>query len=132
MKSFQAGVVPACPENEHHLLVIGGDGGRVQTREKDPETGSRWKEDKMLTITSYFQRHRDHMDYPKYRAKGWPIGSGITASGVKCFGKRVKGTEQFWNVQGAEAILALPSLWLSVDERSTYYWLGQTAKARAA
>lgn len=279
LESFQAGVVPDCPENEHQLLVIGGDGGRVQTREKNAETGSRWKEDKVLTITSclkgdgadrppqkllttclatmedartfgelarleaekrgirkavevigihdggnwidplweehfgrhqrildyyhaaehlhevaraahptdssnaaalaeqlvtllwegkidpllsslrelsaqageplqtdgpdhprrvlasnvgYFQKHRDHTDYPTYRSKGWPIGSGITESGVKLFGKRVKGTEQFWTVQGAQAILALRSTWLSEDERSTYYWLGRPSKARAA
>jgi hypothetical protein len=48
------------------------------------------------------------------------FGSGITESGVKLFGNRVKGTEQFWNVEGAEAILALRSMWLSQDERSTY------------
>lgn len=279
LESFHAGCLPGCAENEHQLLVIGVDGGRVQTREKSPETGSRWKEDKVLTITSclkgdgvdqppqkllttclatmgdaktfgplarleaekrgirkavevigihdggnwidplweehfgchrrildyyhaaehlhevaraacpvdcssvgalaeqlvtllwegkidplldrlrelsatagepletdgpahprrvlsinvdYFRRHRDHVDYPTYRSKGWPIGSGITESGVKLFGKRVKGTEQFWNVGGAEAILALRSMWLSEDERSTYYWLGQPSKARAA
>ena len=55
----------------------------------------------------YFQNHRGQVDYPAYRARGWPIGSGITQSGVKLFGKRVKGTEQFWNVRAAEAIMAL-------------------------
>ena len=35
------------------LLVIGVDGGRVQTQARDPETGSRWREDKVATITSY-------------------------------------------------------------------------------
>lgn len=29
------------------------DGGRWQSREKDPETASRWREDKVLTVTSY-------------------------------------------------------------------------------
>jgi hypothetical protein len=275
---FKKGVAPACKLNEHELLVIGMDGGRVQTREKSLETGSRWKEDKVLTITScrkgdgrerppekllstcvatmgdarafgplarmeterrgirnavevigihdggnwidplwqeqfgrhqrildyyhaaehlhesaraacpdgkeaavlaeklttllwegriddllkglaelsaqagepveadppnhprkvlaqnvgYFRKHRDQVDYPTYRARGWPIGSGITESGVKLFGKRVKGSEQFWNVQGAEAILALRGKWLSEDERSTYYWLGHGFKAEAA
>jgi hypothetical protein len=279
LKAFKKGDLPAALPNEHELLVIGMDGGRVQTREKNPETGSRWKEDKVLTITSclkgdgrekppekllttcvatmqdarafgqlaameavrrglrnavtvigihdggnwidplweehfacherildyyhaaehlhavakaahptdaktagvlagdlvtllwdgrieplleklgelstqagepleadgpghprrvlrtnvgYFQAHQDHADYPRYRAQGWPIGSGITESGVKLFGKRVKGTEQFWNVRGAEAILALRSTWLSEDERSTYYWLGRPSKAKAA
>jgi hypothetical protein len=44
---------------------------------------------------TYFQRHQLQMDYPQYRANGWPIGSGVTESGVKLFNKRVKGTEQF-------------------------------------
>jgi len=43
---------------------------------------------------------------------------------VKLFGKRVKGTEQFWSVEGAEAILALRSKWLSEDEESKHDWLG--------
>jgi len=29
------------------------DGGRVQEREKDPESQSRWHEDKVLTLSSY-------------------------------------------------------------------------------
>jgi len=86
----------------------------------------------LRTNIGYFERHRDHTDYPTYRAKGWPIGSGITESGVKLFGKRVKGTEQFWSVSGAEAILALRSMWLSENEQATYYWLGHPPKARAA
>ena len=43
---------------------------------------------------------------------------------MKLFGKRVKGTEQFWSVEGAEAILALRSKWLSEDEESKHDWLG--------
>ncbi len=57
------------------------------------------------------------MNYPRYRAKGWPIGSGVTESGVKLFNKRVKGTEQFWSRGGGEAILALRALRLSQDGR---------------
>jgi hypothetical protein len=268
--------LPPSKENQHQLLVIGMDGGRVQSREKDEKTGSRWKEDKVLTITSclagdgkekppqkllttymatmqdahqfarlarleaekrgirkavevvligdggnwidpiceehfgcharlldyyhaaehlhevaraahpadekaavklaeglvkllwngkrdkllmrlgelskaagtplesdpqghprkvlatnaaYFEKHRDHIDYPAYRARGWPVGSGITESGVKLFGKRVKGTEQFWNTQGAQSILALRSRWLSEDEDSKHYWLGWPSQA---
>jgi len=71
----------------------------------------------------YFQRHRRHMDYPAYRRRGWPIGSGMTESGVKQFNKRVKGTEQFWSDEGVEPILALRALWLSNDDRWRHYWL---------
>lgn len=81
---------------------------------------------------AYFHRHRDHMRYPEYRAKGWPIATGVTESAVKLFNKRVKGTEQFWSEQGVEPILALRALWLSQDQRWNHYWLGPTARARAA
>lgn len=269
LAAMEQGQLPACKRNQTALLVIGMDGGRVQTREKDPDSGSRWREDKVLTVSScllgtqgqppqklvttrvatmgdvrefgrlcrleaerrgirqaeqvvvigdgggwidsiageqfprqlriidffhaserlyecaravlggvsprakaqgeylskllrrgkleevlrqiqqwsqsvgppqpadppdaprrvlagnvgYFQRHGDQMDYPRYRRKGYPIGSGITESGVKQFNKRVKGTEQFWNKRDVEPILALRGLWISEDQRWQDYWL---------
>jgi hypothetical protein len=80
----------------------------------------------------YFQTHRQHMDYPTYRRKGWPIGSGVTESGVKQFNKRVKGTEQFWGLAGVEAILSLRALWLSQDGRWPHYWADRPAYPKAA
>jgi hypothetical protein len=280
VRAFEQGRRPAGPANEPALLVIGMDGGRVQMRAKNPETGSRWREDKVVTITSYlpgagtdehppqplvttyaatmagtqafgqlvqveaerrglrraetvlvlgdggswidpltrrerlcdrrvvdfyhaaehlyeaaraalgrdspaaaalgaqlktqlragrfdgvlatlrdhaarlgppeegdgpqhprrvlannvgyFEKHRTHMDYPTYRRKGWPIGSGVTEAGVKQFNKRVKGTEQFWSPPGVEAILALRSLWLSQDDRWSRYWSDRPAYLPAA
>jgi hypothetical protein len=81
---------------------------------------------------NYFRTHRVHMDYPSYRKKGWPIGSGVTESAVKQFNKRVKGSEQFWNLPGVESILSLRALWLSQDERWKRYWETRPAYAKAA
>ncbi|MFP4054992.1 MAG: hypothetical protein ACLFV7_14120 [Phycisphaerae bacterium] len=80
----------------------------------------------------YFQRHAKHMNYPAYRKRGWPIGTGMTEAGVKQFNKRVKGTEQFWNDQGVEPILALRSLRLSDDGRWDHYWLCRSTLRQAA
>lgn len=80
----------------------------------------------------YFQTHRCHMDYPTYRAQGWPIGSGVTESAVKLFNKRVKGTEQFWSLPGVESILSLRALWLSQDGRWERYWNTRPAYSMAA
>ena len=80
----------------------------------------------------YFQTHRRHMDYPTYRKKGWPIGSGVTESAVKLFNKRVKGTEQFWSLPGVESILALRALWLAQDGRWARYWSTRRAYRAAA
>jgi len=277
--AYQRGQRPSCPPNAVALLVIGMDGGRYQSREKDAETGSRWREEKVLTISSYlpgdgkkeaeggrapqklvtthvataqsvkafgplarveaerrglrqaeqvialgdggnwidpllaaffhvlariidwfhanehlwdcakaaygagtaeaaqwaqrleallwdgkvqrvieelsaqsqqlgpptdadppgsprrvlannvayFTTHQGHMNYPEYRRRGWPIGSGETEAAVKQFNKRVKGTEQFWSTDGVEAILALRGLWLSQDDRWTNYWENRPA-----
>jgi hypothetical protein len=70
----------------------------------------------------YFVRNQGHMNYPQYRKKGFPIGSGNTESGVKLFNKRVKGTEQFWGEGGIEAILCLRAQWISQDQRWSRYW----------
>jgi hypothetical protein len=75
----------------------------------------------------YFTKHRDHMRYPEYRAKGWPIGSGVTEAAVKQFNKRVKGTEQFWLKERVEPILMLRALWISQDERWRKHWANRPA-----
>jgi hypothetical protein len=71
----------------------------------------------------YFTKHKQHMQYPEYRRRGWPIGSGTVESGIKQLNKRMKGTDQFWNTEGAESILALRGQWLSQDGRWEHYWL---------
>ena len=81
--------------------------------------------------TGYFQSHRRQMDYARYRREGWPIGSGVTESGVKLYNKRVKGTEQFWNQSGAEAILQLRSEWLN-DPTDLHHRLWPPPKKQAA
>lgn len=60
----------------------------------------------------YFTSREQQMDYPMYRSKGWPIGSGQVEAGVKQFNKRIKGTEQFWHAASLEPILGLRGMWL--------------------
>lgn len=80
----------------------------------------------------YFTTHRTQMNYPEYRRRGWPIGSGVTEAGVKLMNKRVKGTEQFWRMKKVETILALRCLWLSEDQRWQHYWWGTRDQPKAA
>jgi hypothetical protein len=75
---------------------------------------------------NYFTENQEGMDYPSFRHRGWPLGSGIAESGVKQFGIRMKGTEKFWNWVGyglgADEMLALCALYLSEDGRWNEYW----------
>lgn len=51
--AYNCGQRIASAANAPALLVIGVDGGRVQTQDLDPTTKSRWREDKVATITTY-------------------------------------------------------------------------------
>lgn len=86
----------------------------------EPDDGEHHPRRVLKENAGYFQRNKDHMDYPAYRAKGWPIGSGNTEAGVKQFNKRVKGTDQFWG-EGIEPVLALRGMWKSQDDRWSSY-----------
>ena len=116
-------------DNEGKRLVPAKVALPGAVREQDPEGHPRRV---MWENLAYVRRHQGQMDYPRYRAKGWPIGSGVTESGVKLFNKRVKGTEQFWNEEGAETILALRALLLSQDDRWDHYWLCGRLRRQAA
>jgi hypothetical protein len=73
---------------------------------------------------SYFPNNREAMDYPAFRAKGWPLASGVVEGAVNQFGLRMKGSCKFWNLSdtGAEEMLALCALYFSEDGRWDRYW----------
>ena len=67
---------------------------------------------------NYVDRNQHRMDYPHYRQLGLPVGSALVESLIKQINHRVKGTEQFWNNGGLEAILQVRAAYLSHDDRA--------------
>ena len=65
----------------------------------------------------YLRNNADRMKYPEYRQAGLPVTSSWVESLIKEINYRVKGTEKFWNEQGAESILAVRAAALCDDER---------------
>jgi hypothetical protein len=56
----------------------------------------------------YFEENRHRMNYPEYRAKNLPIGSGVVESACKhVVASRMKHAGMRWDEPGAENILAL-------------------------
>jgi hypothetical protein len=56
---------------------------------------------------SYFQSHRERMDYGTARQKGEPLGSGAMESTCRQYQCRFKRTGQFWSQTGDEALMCL-------------------------
>jgi hypothetical protein len=112
----------------YEQMLRDGWGGRVDavieamqsqlTRMKsDPSISSKDREVVELAI-GYVVRNRERMDYPRYRQMGLPVTSSLVESTIKQINKRVKGTEQFWNKGGLEAVLQVRAAYLSEDGRA--------------
>ena len=56
---------------------------------------------------SYFQNHRDHLNYADVAARNAPIGSGSMESACSQFQDRLKRRGQFWSPHGLEHMLAI-------------------------
>ena len=56
---------------------------------------------------SYFQSHRERMDYGTAKQKGEPLGSGAMESTCRQYQCRFKRTGQFWSQTGDEALMCL-------------------------
>jgi hypothetical protein len=64
--------------------------------------------EKLETEAQYFERNAEKMRYPKFRALGLFVGSGVIEAGCKTvIGSRLKQSGMFWTVQGANRIIAL-------------------------
>jgi hypothetical protein len=69
----------------------------------------------------YFQRNTHRMRYPRFRAHGLFVGSGVIEAGCKTvIAARLKRSGMFWTVRGANAIIALRCSRLS--RRFEDYW----------
>jgi hypothetical protein len=76
----------------------------------------------------YFERNAERMRYPKFRAQGLFVGSGVVEAGCRTVvGERLKCSGMFWSVRGANAILALRCCRLS--NRFEDYWESRSRTA---
>jgi hypothetical protein len=82
----------------------------------DPDAKKLWEH------AMYFEKHHETMDYPTYRAKGWPIGSGAVESACGQFGDRVKHARMRWTRKAADALHVVKAAILSGDGRWEKTW----------
>lgn len=74
-------------------------------------------------VTQYIRNNVHRMDYPRYRANGWLIGSGhIEAACKTIVGQRLKGTGMRWSESGAHAVASLRALFKSEPSQWDSFW----------
>jgi hypothetical protein len=66
------------------------------------------------TTSAYFAKRRAMLDYPRFRSRGYQIGSGLAESACKrLVSQREKAAGMHWTVPGAQAIATLRAAHLS-------------------
>jgi hypothetical protein len=76
----------------------------------------------LWTHIFYLEKHQATMDYPTYRARGWPIGSGTIESACGQFGHRFKHSRMRWTRRIANAGHQIKAAILSEDGRWLRRW----------
>lgn len=76
----------------------------------------------LWTHVFYIEEHQDSMDYPAYRAKGWPVGSGTVESACGQFEDRFKHNRMRWSPENANHGHHVKAAILSQDHRWAHRW----------
>lgn len=120
--AWQGRVQAILRELERHQERIGAPSANAP--DKDPR-------EILRRVVQYVRDNQARMNYPAYRRDGLPVTSALVESLIKQFNQRAKGTEKFWTVEGAEAILCSRAAYLSQDDRAARHF-DQRPRGRAA
>ena len=89
--------------------------------------------EQLQTTLQYFRNHQHKMDYPRYVANGWQIGSGPIESACKTVvGARLKGGGMRWREYGSHAVCQLRALLASGTNLWNKFWQQHPSPAQAA
>lgn len=68
----------------------------------------------LTKLYAYLDKHRDHIDYEKFKALGLPLGSGLVESACKwLIQQRFKGVGMRWSDEGFNHLLHLRLDWVN-------------------
>ena len=74
-------------------------------------------------LLEYIGKNAHRMDYPRYLAKGWQIGSGPVESACKTVvGQRLKGAGMRWGEPGTDSVSHLRALYKSESPQWDAFW----------
>ena len=110
-------------EQCHRLKHAGGAAVLAQLESLDLAGRSAAVQEVHRQTTNYYRNQVHRMDYPRYVANGWQIGSGPVESACKTVvGNRLKGGGMRWGLDGSDAVCHLRALYLSEPSQWDALW----------
>ena len=115
-------------EQCHRLKHAGGAAVLIELERMEVSTRSALVQEVHRREAQYFRNHVHRMDYPRYVANGWQIGSGPVESSCKTIvGNRLKGGGMRWGEAGSDAVCHLRALFLSEPSQWQAFWKRKAA-----
>lgn len=110
-------------ERCHQLKHAGGAAVLAELESLDLSGRSESLREAQRCVTTYFRNHQHKMDYPRYVAAGWQIGSGPVESACgTVIGDRLCGSGMRWGSPGSNAVCHLRALYLSEPGQWDAFW----------
>jgi hypothetical protein len=107
----------------HTLKHEGGAALLAQLQALDLRGKSALAREVHRQVTQYVANQCHRMDYPRYRANGWLIGSGHVESACKTVvAARLKGSGMRWSEEGADVVCHLRALFKSESSQWDDFW----------
>jgi hypothetical protein len=107
----------------HRLKHEGGAALLAEWEQLDAHRWRGWRSEVYRGQVQYFRNHQHRMDYPRYVAHGWQIGSGAVESGCKrVVTQRLKGAGMRWKERGTTTMCHLRALLLCHPTQWDHYW----------
>lgn len=104
------------------------EGGRriVEVLRDYPLPRQKAVQGKHAEVVNYLNRNVHRMDYPRYVANGWRIGSGAVESACKTVvGQRLKQAGMRWRAYGTDSMCHLRALYRSEPSQWNAFWRRQ-------
>lgn len=95
--------------------------------------GKRLLKEKRAEVVNYFRNNVHRMDYPRYVANGWAIGSGAVESACKTVvGQRLKLAGMRWRAYGTDSMCHIRALFKSEPGQWQAFWKRNISQKQAA
>ena len=110
-------------EQCHRLKHEGGMAVLTQLDLLDVSSRTSAAKERLCATLTYFRNHQHKMDYPRYIANGWQIGSGQVESACNTvINARLSGHGRRWGSPGSDAVCHLRALFMSESNQWEMYW----------